>query len=51
MVFDGTSSRTNFRWAQSNPGIANVYNLSNAYILERAYQIYASAVVVYQARN
>ena len=45
MGFDGLKERTNFHWTQTNPGIGDVYDLSNGYILERAYQIYTSAVV------
>lgn len=45
MGFDGTKERTNFHWVQTNPGIGDVYDLSNSYILNKAYQIYTSAVV------
>lgn len=45
MGFDGTTERDNFHWVQTNPGIGDVYDLDNDYILERAYQIYTSAVV------
>lgn len=47
MGFDGLKERTNFHWAQTNPGIGDVYDLDNSYILDKAYQIYTSAVVSY----
>lgn len=46
MGFDGTRERTNFHWAQVNPGIGDIYDLDDSYILNRAYQIYSSAVIL-----
>lgn len=47
MGFDGLKERTNFHWAQTNPGIGDVYDLDNDYILKKAYDIYTSAVTSY----
>lgn len=51
MGFDGLKERKNFHWVQTNPGIGDVYDLDNSYILNKAYQIYTSAVVAYGAYN